>query len=71
VYLQPNRGRLAYVSSFTAEPLKGSRVHGRDHNPYSMDQTGVPDEVVDAVHQGFGVFIDDFDARQIEWDSKC
>jgi hypothetical protein len=59
----------SYVSSFTAEPELGkSRLHGRDHAPYSFDYTGVPVEVVEALDGGlFCLFLYDFDARQIDW----
>lgn len=64
---KPSYGRLAYVSSFMAEPLPGSRIHGYDRPQYAFDAQGVPDAVVAAVHQGFGIILSDFDCRQIEW----
>ena len=64
---RPTLGRETYVSSFTADPLPGSRIHGYDRPQYAFSRIGIPDDVAVAVSQGFGIILSDFDARQIEW----
>jgi hypothetical protein len=42
-------------------------VMAYDHQPYSSNTSGVPDDVVDAVKQGFAKNVPEFDCRQTEW----
>ena len=44
-----------------------TRVMAYDHDPYSANTTGVPEEVVAAVKQGFAKNIPEFDCRLTEW----
>ena len=46
-----------------------TRVMAYDHDPYSFNVTGVPEEVVAAVKQGFAKNIPEFDCQQTEWNS--
>lgn len=45
----------------------GSHIHGVDREQYAFLTRGVPAEIVDAVHTGFGMTLSDFDCRQISW----
>jgi hypothetical protein len=47
-----------------------TRVMAFDHNPYSVNPNGAPDEIADAVRAGFGLNIPEFDARQTEWSEE-
>jgi hypothetical protein len=44
-----------------------TRILAFDHQPYSSNTAGVPDDVVDAVKQGFAKNVPEFDCRQTEW----
>jgi hypothetical protein len=51
-----------------AVPLApGPHIIGFDREQYAFLTRGVPIEVVDAVHTGFGIILSDFDCRQISW----
>lgn len=49
------------------EAAPGSHIRGADREQYAFLIRGVPPDVVDAVHTGFGIILSDFDARQISW----
>lgn len=44
-----------------------TKVMGYDHEPFSMNRTGVPPIVFDAALQGLGENIPEFDCRCCEW----
>ena len=44
------------------------RVMAYDHQPYSKNAIGVPDKIADAQRQGALTWLEDIDARQIEWE---
>jgi hypothetical protein len=44
-----------------------TRIMAYDHAPYSRNMTGVPEDIVVAVKQGFAKNIPEFDCRQTEW----
>ena len=45
-----------------------TQVLAFDHNPYSFNVMGIPEDVVTAVKQGFAKNIPEFDARLTEWE---
>lgn len=59
--------RVLPLMVLPSEAAPGSRIHGFDRMQYAFNAAGVPDDVVDAVHTGFGMILGDFDARQIDW----
>jgi hypothetical protein len=44
-----------------------TRTMGYDHNPYAVNATGIPPEVAQAQREGLGLYLPEFDARQIDW----
>lgn len=50
-----------------SEAPPGSRIYGWDREQFAFNVNGVPTDVVDAVHTGFGMILPDFDCRQIDW----
>jgi len=38
-----------------------------DHEPYSNNATGLPNDIAEAQRQGAATWLDDVDFRQIEW----
>lgn len=44
-----------------------TRVMGFDHLPFSFNRCSAPEEVADAVKQGFGLNVPDLDVRDVDW----
>lgn len=45
-----------------------TRVMGYDHQPFSSNGYGAPQDMTDAVFAGFAMNIFDFDLRDTEWE---
>jgi hypothetical protein len=56
------------VTCIPSEAPEGSRVFGYDRPQYAFYTSGMPVEVLEAVHQGLCSQLYDFDPRQIDWD---
>lgn len=44
-----------------------TRVLGEDHLPFSFNRGTAPEEVAEAVKQGFGLNVPDLDVRDVDW----
>ena len=51
-------------------PLVIVRVMGVDSQPWANNPVGIPDQIVKAVEAGFGLNLDDLDARTTEWEKE-
>ena len=47
-----------------------TKVMGFDHEPFSVNRTGVPPTIFDAALQGLGENIPEFDCRVFEWQDE-
>lgn len=44
-----------------------TKVMGFDHQPYSSNPCGAPEEIANAVFAGLAMNVPDFDLRNTEW----